>query len=134
MLNKESPIAEWDGKQSRDFTYVANVVEANLRACVVPKISGEIFNIACGSTTSILDIIREANKILGLKLKAEYGPKRPGDVRKTYADISKMKNILGLKKIVGFKEGLKLTIDWFASSLRGPAAFLRKQEAGPKQS
>lgn len=113
MLNNESPIAEWDGKQSRDFTYVANVVEANLRACVVPKISGEVFNIACGSTTSILDIIKIANKTLGLKLKPEYGPKRQGDVRKTYADISKMKNVLGLKKIIGFEEGLKLTIDWF---------------------
>ena len=113
MLKKEPPIAEWDGKQSRDFTYVANVVQANLRACVVPKISGDVFNIACGTTTSILDIIREANKILGLKLKPEYGPKRAGDVRKTYADISKMKKILGVKKIVGFEEGLKLTIDWF---------------------
>lgn len=116
MLNNTRPIAEWDGKQSRDFTYVANVVEANLRACVVPKISGEVFNIACGSTTSILDIIKSANKILGLKLNPEHGPKRPGDVRKTYADISKMKNILGLKRIVGFEEGLKKTIDWFKNS------------------
>ena len=113
MIKNERPVAEWDGKQSRDFTYVANVVQANLRACVVPKISGDVFNIACGTTTSILDIIREANKILGLKLKPEYGPKRAGDVRKTYADISKMKKILGVKKIVGFEEGLKLTIDWF---------------------
>jgi len=113
MLKNERPIAEWDGKQSRDFTFVANVVQANLRACVVPKISGDVFNIACGTTTSILDIIREANKILGLKLKPEYGPKRSGDVRKTYADISRMKNILGVKNIVGFEEGLKLTIDWF---------------------
>lgn len=115
MLKNERPVAEWDGKQSRDFTYVSNVVQANLRACVVPKISGDVFNIACGATTSILDIIREANSILGLKLKPEYGLKRAGDVRKTYADISKMKNILGVKKIVGFEEGLKLTIDWFAS-------------------
>jgi len=116
MLDNERPIAEWDGKQSRDFTYVSNVVEANLRACVVPKISGEVFNIACGSTTSILEIIREANRILGLKLKPEHGPKRPGDVRKTCADISKMKNMLGVKKIVGFEKGLKLTIDWFKNS------------------
>ena len=113
MLKNERPVAEWDGKQSRDFTYVANVVQANLRACVVPRISGEVFNIACGTTTSILDIIREANKILGLKLKPVHGPKRTGDVRKTYADISKMKNVLGVKKIVSFEEGLKLTIDWF---------------------
>lgn len=113
MLKGERPIAEWDGKQSRDFTYVANVVQANLKACVVPGISGEVFNIACGTTTSILDIIKEANKILGLDLKPEYGPKRAGDVRKTYADISKMKNVLGVKKITAFKEGLKQTIGWF---------------------
>ena len=113
MLKNECPIAEWDGKQSRDFTYVANVVQANLRACVVPKISGEVFNIACGTTTSILDIIREANKVLGLKLKPVYGPKRSGDVRKTYADVSRMKNILEVKKIVGFEDGLKKTINWF---------------------
>ncbi len=115
MLKNECPIAEWDGKQSRDFTFVANVVQANLRACIVPKISGEVFNIACNTTTSILDIIREANKVLGLKLKPVYGPKRSGDVRKTYADISKMKNVLGVKRIVGFEEGLKKTIDWFKS-------------------
>jgi UDP-glucose 4-epimerase len=113
MMKNERPVAEWDGKQSRDFTYVANVVEANLRACVVGGISGEVFNIACGTTTSILDIIRLANKILGLKLNPVFGPKRAGDVRKTYADINKMRNVLGLKKIVGFEEGLKRTIDWF---------------------
>jgi UDP-N-acetylglucosamine 4-epimerase len=113
MLKNERPIAEWDGKQSRDFTYVANVAQANLRACVVPKISGEVFNIACGTTISILDIIREANKMLGKKLKPIYGPKRAGDVRKSYADVGKMKSVLGLKGIVGFEDGLKKTIDWF---------------------
>jgi Nucleoside-diphosphate-sugar epimerases len=129
MMKNERPLAEWDGKQSRDFTFVANVVQANLRACVVPDISGEVFNIACGTTTSILDIIREANKVLGLKLKPVYGPKRSGDVRKTYADISKMKNILGVKKIVDFEAGLKLTIDWFVSSLRGAIATKQSQKS-----
>jgi UDP-glucose 4-epimerase len=129
MLKGEQPIAEWDGKQSRDFTYVANVVEANLRACIVPKISGGVFNIACGTTTSILDIIREANKVLGLKLKPVYGPKRAGDVRKTYADISRMRNILGVKKIVGFEEGLKKTIDWFKEDMN-PAHSLRRERVG----
>lgn len=118
MLNNKSPIAEWDGRQSRDFTYVANVVEANLRACIVRGISGEVFNVASGSTISILDIIRLANNLLGLKLKPEFGPKRPGDVRKTFADITKMRNVLGLKKIIGFEEGLKLTIGWFSASFR----------------
>jgi UDP-N-acetylglucosamine 4-epimerase len=130
MINGKSPIAEWDGKQSRDFTYVANVVQANLRACTVPGISGEVFNIACGSTTSILDIISEANKILGLNLKPIFGPKRPGDVRKTYADIGKMKGLLGVKKIVGFKEGLRLTIKWFSASLRGARSATKQSKKG----
>jgi nucleoside-diphosphate-sugar epimerase len=79
----------------------------------VPKISGEVFNVACGSTTSILEIIKETNKILGLSLKPEYGPKRPGDVRKTFADISKMRKMLGIKNIVSFEEGLQRTVRWF---------------------
>lgn len=113
MVKDISPVVEWDGGQSRDFTYVANVVEANLRACVAKDVSGEVFNVACGSTTSINDIVRMLNKILKTDIKAKYAPKRKGDVRKTRADISKMKSLLGVRKIVGFEEGMKLTVGWF---------------------
>jgi len=113
MLKGESPIVEWDGKQSRDFTYVANVVEANLRAAVTPGISGEVFNIACGTTTSINDIVSAINKLLKTDIKPEQGPKRPGDVRKSYADVTKMKRFLKIKKIIQFGEGLKRTLEWF---------------------
>jgi nucleoside-diphosphate-sugar epimerase len=113
MVKGRSPIVEWDGKQSRDFTYVGNVVEANLRACVVPGISGEVFNVACGTTTSIIDIVNLINKNLGMHIKPEYAPKRKGDVRKTRADISKLKRKLGIKKMVYFSEGLEKTIEWF---------------------
>ena len=113
ILKGKSPLVEWDGKQSRDFTFVANVVEANLRSCVTPGISGEVFNVACGSTTSIIGIVNAINKILKTSVKPKYGSKRPGDVRKTYADISKMKRLLKIKDLVQFEEGLKLTIDWF---------------------
>lgn len=113
MVKNDSPLVEWDGKQSRDFTYVANVVQANLKACVTPGISGEVFNVACGQTTSIIDIINAVNRILGKDIKPELGPKRPGDVRKTRASIEKMKRILKIKRIVQFDEGLKLTVDWF---------------------
>jgi nucleoside-diphosphate-sugar epimerase len=113
MMKGESPVVEWDGKQSRDFTFVSNVVEANLKACVTPGISGEVFNIACGTTTSINDIVRELNKLLGTNLKCESAPKRRGDVRKSCADISKMKRLLKIKKIVKFEEGLDRTVDWF---------------------
>lgn len=113
ILNGKSPVVEWDGKQARDFTYVGNVVEANLNACIVPGISGEVFNIACGSTTSVMDIVNEINKILKTDIKPVFAAKRSGDVRKTYADISKMKRLLGIKRLVRFEEGIKLTIDWF---------------------
>lgn len=116
MINGERPQVDWDGKQSRDFTYVANVVDANLRACVVPGISGEVFNVACGTTTSIIEIVDQLNSIFKTKLKPEFTPKRPGDVRKTYADVSKLKKMLGIKKMVGFEDGLKLTVEWFRKS------------------
>lgn len=113
MIKGESPTIEWDGKQSRDFTYVANVVEANLRACVIPRISGEVFNVACGTTTSVIGIVEELNKILKTEIEPEYAPKRPGDVRKTYADITRMKTMLKINKIVPFKRGLWLTVKSF---------------------
>jgi len=113
MLKGKSPVVEWDGKQSRDFTYVANVVEANLRACVVPAISGEVFNIACGTSISVIDIVNVLNEILKTDIQPEYAPKRAGDVRTTYADISKMKQLLGMKKIVKFEEGLRRTMEAF---------------------
>lgn len=118
MMKGESPVVEWDGKQSRDFTYVGNVVEANLKACVVPKISGEVFNVACGMTTSVIDIVHQLNKILNTNVKPKYAPKRHGDVRKTYADISKLKRLLKIKKFTKFEEGLKLTVEWFRSVKR----------------
>ncbi|MDO8525883.1 MAG: SDR family oxidoreductase [Candidatus Omnitrophota bacterium] len=113
MAGGKPPVVNWDGEQSRDFTYVANVVEANLRACVAKGISGEIFNVACGTTTSVNDIVDGINKILGTKIRAKYAPKRKGDVRKTQADIGKMKRFLGIKNVIGFEEGMKLTVDWF---------------------
>ncbi len=113
LMKGEMPVVEWDGKQSRDFTYVANVVEANLKAALTPGISGEVFNIACGTTTSVIDIVNTLNKMLKTDIKPEHGPKRPGDVRKSYADISKMKRLLKIKKIVHFTEGLKRTVEWF---------------------
>ena len=113
MLNNEPPLVEWDGKQSRDFTFVKNVVEANLKAAITPGVSGEVFNVACGSTTSILEIVRLINKMLKTDLKPVYGPKRPGDVRKTRADIGKLKKLLKIAKPIQFEEGLKATVEWF---------------------
>ena len=113
MMKGKSPIVEWDGKQSRDFTYVGNVVEANLKACVVPGVSGEVFNVACGTTNSIIDIVNELNDILGTAIKPKYAPKREGDVRKTRADVRRMKRMLKIREVIGFEEGLRRTVDWF---------------------
>jgi len=113
MLNGESPVVEWDGRQSRDFTYVDNIVRANLHACTARGVSGEVFNVACGTTTSILDIVKLLNKILHTDIKPTRGPKRPGDVRKTYACVDKMKKSLKTGSPVEFEEGLRRTVAWF---------------------
>jgi nucleoside-diphosphate-sugar epimerase len=116
ILKGSSPVVEWDGKQSRDFTYVSNVVDAHLNACTAKDVSGEAFNVACGRTTSVIDIVNKINKLLGVKIPPKYAPKRAGDVRTTYADISKMKRFLNIKKMVQFDEGLKLTLEWFKNT------------------
>jgi len=116
MARGESPIVEWDGRQARDFTYVGNVVQANLNACVVPGISGQTFNIACGTSISVMDIVNEINKILRTSIKPKYAPKRRGDVRTTYADVGKMKKLLKVRNLIQFKEGLRLTVEWFRGS------------------
>lgn len=113
MVKDERPVVEWDGRQSRDFTYVANVVGANLNACTARGVSGEVFNVACGTHTSIIEIVRQLNKILKKDIKPVFSKKRAGDVRKTYADVSKMKRLLKIKRLVGFEEGLRLTVGWF---------------------
>jgi nucleoside-diphosphate-sugar epimerase len=114
MLNNKPPIVEWDGEQSRDFTYVGNVVKANIACATAKGISGQVFNVACGGSISILDIVNAINKLLGTDLKPEFAPKRSGDVRKTYADISKISRITSLD--TGFYQGLKLTVDWFTQN------------------
>ena len=113
MAKGNPPIVEWDGKQSRDFTYVSNVVDANLRACLAKGVSGEVFNVACGETSSVLDIVRELNRVLGTRIKPKYAPKRAGDVRKTSADVSKIRRMLGIKETVKFEEGIRRTVEWF---------------------
>ena len=104
----------WDGRQSRDFTHVSNVVAANLLAAKAPaKVSGEVFNVANNQTHSLLDMIRVIERIAGRKLERRHHPMRGGDVRKTWADNRKIRRVLGYKPVVGFEEGLRETWDWF---------------------
>ncbi len=113
ILNNQKPPIFGNGRQSRDFTYVDNIVLANLLAAGTPKIKCEVFNVANGKDNTVLDLTRLINKILGKKIKPEFLPKRPGDVFKTLADISQIKKKLGFKPLVSFEEGLRRTIEYF---------------------
>jgi len=113
MLNSQSPPIHGDGKQSRDFTYIDNVVEANILAAAAPGVSGEAFNVACGSAHTVLALVEYLNKVIGKELKPEFTPPRPGDVQRTLADISKAQRLLKLKIKVDFEQGLKKSVEWF---------------------
>lgn len=110
MVKEESPTIFGDGEQSRDFTYVANVVEANKLAVEAEDVSGEILNIACGERTTVNSLVIEINQILKKDIKAIYDKPCPGDVMHSYADISEAENVLKYKPLVSFSEGLKRTI------------------------
>ena len=103
----------WDGKQQRDFTHISNVVQANLLAATSKTGVGETFNLANGKTYSLLDLIKVIEKIVGHKLERVHFPKRAGDVRKTNADISRAKKLLGYKPEMNFEDGLRDTWQYF---------------------
>lgn len=106
----------WDGKQSRDFTHVDNVVSANLLAAEAPsRVAGEVFNVANNQTHSLLDMIAVIERIVERKLPRRHHPMRAGDVRRTWADNRKIRRVLGYKPVKGFEEGLRETWDWFTS-------------------
>jgi UDP-N-acetylglucosamine/UDP-N-acetyl-alpha-D-glucosaminouronate 4-epimerase len=118
MLRGESPVVHGDGSQSRDFSYIANVVQANLLAAEAPGVGGEVFNIACGERASLLDLVAGLNQILGTSIEPTFTAARPGDVKHSLADISRAERLLGYQPLVRFQQGLALTVDWY----RGQAA------------
>jgi len=107
-----------DGSQSRDFTYVDNVVDANVAAGQVDGVGGEIFNVGCGARVSLLEIIARLEALLGRALERHHMPARPGDVRHTLADIDKAKRLLGYTPVVGFDEGFRRTVEYFQGPSR----------------
>ncbi|HOX23531.1 MAG TPA: NAD-dependent epimerase/dehydratase family protein, partial [Elusimicrobiales bacterium] len=110
LASKGKPLQiHWDGKQSRDFTFVGNVVQANIQAATAPNASGGVFNIASGRTYSVLDLAAVVEKLCGKPSGRQFLPKRPGDVRRSYADISSAQAVLGYKPAIQFEEGLSLT-------------------------
>ena len=102
-----------DGGQSRDFTYIDNVVDANLRAAASPDVGGEVFNVGCGEQLSLLEIVGCLERILGRALTRHHTPRRAGDVAHTLADVAKAKRLLGYAPIVDFDEGLARTVEYF---------------------
>lgn len=113
MLRGEPPPVDGDGTQSRDFTYVANVVDGNLRAATQPDIAGRVFNVACGLSFSLLQLIAHINSILGTDHEPIFRELRPGDIKHSLADISAAREELGYRPVVSFEEGLKLTVESF---------------------
>jgi nucleoside-diphosphate-sugar epimerase len=102
-----------DGEQSRDFTYIDNVVESNLLAAQAPDAAGEAFNVGCGERTSLLQVIALIEKMIGRRIEIRHHPKRSGDVAHTLADVSKAKRLLGYSPLVDFPEGLRRTVEFF---------------------
>ena len=113
LMRGESPPVYGDGTQSRDFTYVDNVVEGTIKASQTSGISGEVFNIALAEEHTVLDLLKEINAIMGLSIPPTFKPPRPGDVPRTFADSSKAERLLGWKGRVPFAEGLRRTVEWF---------------------
>jgi UDP-N-acetylglucosamine/UDP-N-acetyl-alpha-D-glucosaminouronate 4-epimerase len=115
MLGGEPPTIFGDGKQSRDFTYVDNVVSANLLACTAPadKVVGRVFNIAAGKNFSVNNLYALLQDLTGLRADAKYAAPRNGDVRDSLADTSNAERAMGYKTLVEFEEGLRRTVEWY---------------------
>ena len=105
-----------DGEQSRDFTYIDNVVQANIKAAVAEGAAGEVFNVACGERTSLNQILDDLRKVTEVDVDLEYGPDRPGDVKHSLADISKARDILDYNPAVSAQEGLRRSVTWYRTA------------------
>jgi len=117
ILKDQQPTVFGDGLQTRDFTYVDNVVEANLLAAKAEHTAGQLLNIACGKAVTVNETIDVINELLGKNIKPLYTDPRPGDIKHSLADITLAKNLIGYEPTVQFKDGLKLAIDWYRDNL-----------------
>jgi nucleoside-diphosphate-sugar epimerase len=121
LLENRPPTIFGDGNQTRDFTYVANVVDGVLRACEAPRASGEIINVATGGRISLNQLFEEMRRLVGGTLTPVYEAPRKGDVRDSQADITKARELLGYQPTVSFDEGLRKTIEWYRTAEAVPA-------------
>jgi nucleoside-diphosphate-sugar epimerase len=115
MLDERRPTIFGDGKQSRDFTYIDNVVQGNLLACSADgaHVAGQVMNLACGDRISLLALVAMLNRLLGKSLEPIFADPRPGDVKHSRADIAKARQLLGYEPVVSFEDGLARTLTWF---------------------
>ena len=118
LLNDEQPTINGDGRQSRDFTYIENVIEANLKACLAPReAAGQAFNIAYGGREYLIDIYYTLTKALGKEIKPNFGPDRKGDIKHSNANIQKAKELLGYDPDYDFARGLNETTEWYKENV-----------------
>lgn len=118
LLHGEVPTINGDGKQSRDFTYIDNVIEANLKACLASsEAAGQAFNIAYGGREYLIDIYYDLCKALDKQVEPNFGPDRAGDIKHSNADISKARKLLGYDPDYDFAKGIALAIDWYRENL-----------------
>jgi len=116
LLEGEAPVVYGDGEQSRDFTFIENVVDETLRACEAPNASGMVFNGGTGARITLNQVLKLLEKITGKKIQAKYEPPRTGDIRDSQADITLARKILGYEPRVTFEEGLRRTWEWYRSA------------------
>jgi nucleoside-diphosphate-sugar epimerase len=116
LVEGKPPTIYGDGEHTRDFTYVANVVDGVLRACHAPKASGEVINVATGGRISLNDLFRTIKELTGARVEPIYADPRAGDVKDSQADISKAERILGYRPTVNLQDGLKKTVEWYRAS------------------
>ena len=117
LCENRQPTIYGDGEHTRDFTYVANVVDGVLKACHAPKASGEVINVATSGRISLNHLFATVRNLVGAKVEPLYAPPRAGDVKDSQADITKARELLGYTPIVSFEDGLKHTVEWYRSSM-----------------
>jgi nucleoside-diphosphate-sugar epimerase len=115
-LRGERPVVFGDGEQTRDFTFVANVVDANLRAMRAPEAAGRVFNIAAGARTSLRELLTLIGGLVGRTIDAQWAPARGGEVKHSQGDVSLARGVLGYAPYVDLAEGLRRTLEWYASA------------------